>query len=359
MGEFRENINGVISDISDFFEPYRSGYNKNNTRTESRFRINGKSVNNTLHAKFYKSAGSSIHKTVPSQYIDIGNTASSNNVETPMKGYLPSTLQLYRLNGPSASSSNITRYFVEDGGGRMWISTSPSTATGTKLTLTVNSEELIPKSFLIELQGAGGGGGPGNGGGGGSGAYRAVLIGSSNLYKFTLNKAGEGGNSGNSYNAISGGPSTLYFTSSTSANYVRCGGGGSGYNGDRGARGGSGGTAFANDVCSRYYNLYSKSGFSGGATSVNGTSSSAFTLNLNQFTGAANISKSYHSGGTRESGGGGGGGASPFSDGANGTGNAVPTKAGIGAGGGGSGKNWLGFWADSGEGGNGTIIIRY
>lgn len=348
MAEFRQG--GV--DIRDSIEPYRFRYDSgfyiyfNKTQpstTKYNLRLQGHSFD---YGEVTVLNPTSYHVTLSTQY------GSFNSV--PDKGYLPTNNLITRVYN-SSTTSTIYRYFVQSGG-YCYLSTSSSSASGTKL-VPSDATAIKPQLFAIALQGGGGGGAGGDGGGGGGGGYVSFLVRYSTLYGCYI-AIGNGGK-GTVHNVsdpTNGGMTKICYSSDSYFAYAN--GGACGKDGNHGQIGGTGGSYYTSGAVFR---LAYRTGGKGGniGASGNPTTTTTTTIPFNTYTGQSSYTYGGTKGGTGS--GGGGGGASAMYSGANAsdTNGTVPKQPLYGGGGGGTGKTWLGIWWNAGNGGGGAVDIFY
>ena len=339
MAEFRsEGIN-----IQSKIEPYRSSYNRKQTSTTTYpLRLAGKSFD---YDEVRVSSPTTYHLTLDDPHYGSFPTV-------PLKGYLPSSNLITSVYNKS-TTSYMERYFVKSGE-YYYLSTSSSSASGTKL-VPSDKTSLAPQLFILTLQGGGGGGAAGDGGGGGGGGFLSLFVRAITLEGSYLRIGYAGKGTVHNVSDPTNGTSTALYDRMDQS-LGRANGGNCGTDGNHGQRGGTGGSyTYSNSV--RY--LLGKNGGKGGNIGKSGSSVTQTTLYTSTYTGQSNIIYSAQAGGTGAGGGGGGASAQAKGANANGSPNNVPTQPSYGAGGGGTGKNWLGVWWNAGNGGGGRIQIFY
>lgn len=331
-------INGT--DIEDIFESFTTAEQSEGGVTDSkfsdgsgRFKQNGADLKTSLGKTFPTSAGS---------YIGGANsttdyTAAGAAIDVALKGCRPI--------GVLRATLGVGTWYINRVNGQTWISSSPNSASGTRI-------DHDPKFIFLELQG-GGGGGAGSGltyaaagGGGGGYSFAAVEIPENSHIKIVVGGGGSGGDADGGSGA-SGGDTILY--NATGGIIVMCRGGG-GASSSSGASGGSGGTASGG--------IINITGGSGGSKENSGGTINAFLITLPK-PEQTQWQKSTQSGGSSNGNNyGGGGGASVFSIGANADSRKTPSNAGTGAGGAGAG--FTAFSPSNGSnGGDGIVKIYY
>lgn len=285
------------------------------------------------------------NSTIPTSagtYIGGSNSTSSYTVngqaiDVALKGCRPIGIPLAEL-GPGT-------YYLNRINNQTWLSSSPNSASGTRLLHD-------PKFVFLELQ-AGGGGGAGSGltyaasgGGAGGYAFAAVEIPENSYLQIVVGAGGRGGNADGG-SGSNGGNTVLYNSSGTAL--VTCYGG-NGASSSSSASGASGGTASGGIV--------NVTGGSGGSKEHGGGAINAFSITLPK-PEQTQWQKSTQNGGSSSGNNyGGAGGASVFSVGANADSRKTPSNAGTGAGGAGAGFTAFSPSAGS-NGGDGIGKIYY
>lgn len=330
-------INGT--DIEDIFESFTLAEQSEGGVTDSkfsdgsgRFKQNGADLKTALGKTFPTSAGS---------YIGGANsttdyTAAGAAIDVALKGCRPIGIQRANL--------GVGTWYINRVNGQTWVSSSPNSASGTRL-------DHDPKFIFLELQG-GGGGGAGSGltgcsGGGGAGGYCFVAaeIPDGSYLRIVVGAGGAAG--GDDANGSAGGATTLY---NASGSIIAQANGGNGGN-RRSDNTASGGTASGG--------LVNITGGYGGGKEDAGGAVSAFTVTLPKpeqtqwtrggFSGGSSGGNNY----------GGAGGASAFAAGANGDSRQTPSSAGK-LGSGGAGAGYQAFQQHAGTaGGDGFARIYY
>lgn len=253
-------------------------------------------------------------------------------------------------------------------------------------TFNTSGSFIVPASTTVDMLivggGGGGGGGPGGGGGAGGILYGSSVTLSAGTYSLVIGAGGTGGSGmgdGTGVNGLSGTSSNIVISGTT---YSAKGGGGgaavyyaalSGGSGGGGSASGSKGAATQNSQgpFTGYGNAGGDDwaadfaeGGGGGAGAVGGSGA-----NGRAGAGGNGIQFDISGTSTYYAGGGGGGSSLSYTAGAGGLGGggagrnreyqADNGSQNSGGGGGGAGKNGTGYSKISGDGGSGTIIIRY
>lgn len=327
------------TDIFDTFESFTLSEQSSYGVTDSKF-TDGSSRFKKGNVDL-KAATNSTIPTSAGTYIGGSNSTSSYTVngqaiDVALKGCRPIGIPLAEV-GPGT-------YYLNRINNQTWLSSSPNSASGTRL-------PHDPKFVFLELQ-AGGGGGAGSGltgcsGGGGAGGYCfvAVEIPDGSYLRVVVGAGGAAG--GDDANGSAGGATTLY---DASGSIIAQANGGNGGN-RRSDNTASGGTASGGSV--------NVSGGYGGGKEDAGGAVSAFTVTLPKpeqtqwtrggFSGGSSNGNNY----------GGGGGASVFAAGANGDSRTSPSAAGT-LGSGGAGAGFQSFQQNAGTaGGDGVAKIYY
>lgn len=309
-------INGT--DIEDIFEGFTLAEQQEGGVTDSkfsdgsgRFKQNGVDLKTALGKTFPTSAGS---------YIGGANsttdyTAAGAAIDVALKGCRPI--------GILRSTLGVGTWYINRVNGQAWVSSSPNSASGTRL-------DHDPKFIFLELQGGGGGGagsgllGCSGGGGGGGYCFVAVEIPDGSYIRIVVGEGGGAG--GDDEDGAVGGATTLYNASGNVIAQANGGNGGKRRSNDTAA----GGTASGGSV--------NVSGGYGGGKEDAGGGVTAFTVTLPKPEQTQWIRGGFNGGSSNGNNYGGGGGASVFAAGANGDSRTTPSAAGtLGSGGAGAG----------------------
>lgn len=332
-------INGI--DIENIFESFTTAEQSEGGVTDSkfsdgsgRFKQNGADLKTALGKTFPTSAGS---------YIGGANsttdyTAQGAAIDVALKGCRPIGVLRQTLT-PGI-------YYINRINNQTWVSSSPNSASGTRL-------DHDPKFIFLELQGGGGGGAGSSmiyasgGGGGGGYCFKAITLPENSYIRIEVGAGGNAGSGGTNNDGDTGGNTICY---DASGNFIAraYGGYGGAHNDDYTAHGGE---ALDGDI-----NIQ---GGTGGSKQEAGGAVSAFTVTLPKpeqtqwtrggFSGGSSNGNNY----------GGGGGASAFAAGANADSRTTPSAAGtLGSGGAGGGYR-AARESDGTRGGDGFARIFY
>lgn len=332
---FQINNTDIFSKFESFTLSEQSSYGVTDSKFtdgSSRFKQGNVDLKTATNSTIPTSAGT---------YIGGSNSTSSYTVngqaiDVALKGCRPIGIPLAEV-GPGT-------YYLNRINNQTWLSSSPNSASGTRLLHN-------PKFVFLELQ-AGGGGGAGSGltgcsGGGGAGGYCfiAVEIPDGSYLRVVVGAGGAAG--GNDANGSAGGATTLYDASGSVITQANGGNGGN----RRSDNTAAGGTASGGSV--------NVSGGYGGGKEDAGGAVSAFTVTLPKPEQTQWTRGGFSGGSSNGNNHGGGGGASVFAAGANGDSRTTPSAAGT-LGSGGAGAGYQAFQQNAGTaGGDGVAKIYY
>ena len=329
-------INGT--DIEDIFESFTTAEQSEGGVTDSkfsdgsgRFKQNGSDLKTALGKTFPTSAGS---------YLGGANSTTDYTVEgaaidVALKGCRP--IGILRAN------LGVGTWYINRVNGQTWVSSSPNSASGTRL-------DHDPKFIFLELQGGGGGGAGGSGlyassgGAGGGYCFKAIALPENSYIRIEVGAGGNGGAAGTDNNGGTGG-NTMCYDSAGGFIARAYGGFGGAHNNDYTVEGGA---ALDGDV--------NVSGGNGGTKENAGAGVSAFTVTLPKPEQTQWTRGGFSGGSSPGNNHGGGGGASAFAAGGNGD-RDNPTAGTLGSGGGGGGYRLAG--TAGAVGGDGFARIYY
>lgn len=301
------------------------------TDSAAKFKKNGQPLKTALGKTFPTSAGTHLGgSNTCTQY-----KANGQPIDVALKGCRP-------IGIPLATLSPGTHY-INRVNGETWLSTSPNSATGTRLSYN-------PKFVFVEIQGGGGGGAGSSavwcsgGGGGGGYAFTGIAIPENSYIQIVVGIAGPRGE--NRSDGGNGGTSYLY--TANGSIILQANGGGKGRKTDDG-QGTPGIYSGGTGINGGYGAVKEESG--GGTTSI--------TLTYDKPEGTTFVRGGKSGGTTGGNNHGGGGGASAFANGANGDSRTKPSSPGI-QGSGGAGAGFKAGNANPGShGGEGLANIYY
>lgn len=314
-------INGT--DIEDIFESFTLAEQQEGGVTDSkfsdgtgRFKQNGADLKTALGKTFPTSAGS---------YIGGANsttdyTAQGAAIDVALKGCRPIGVLRYTF--------GVGTWYINRVNGQTWVSSSPNSATGTRL-------DHDPKFIFLELQGGGGGGAGGSGlyassgGAGGGYCFKAIALPENSYIRIEVGAGGDGGAAGTNHDGEAGG-NTICYDAAGGFIARAYGGYGGAHNNDYTVEGG---TALDGDV--------NVSGGNGGTKENAGAGVSAFTVTLPKPEQTQWTRGGFSGGSSPGNNHGGGGGASAFANGGNGD-RDNPTAGTLGSGGGAGGYRLAG-----------------
>ena len=329
-------INNV--DIDETYETFETSVAEQYGVTDSKFtdsaakfKKNGQPLKTALGKTFPTSAGTHLGgSNTCTQY-----KVNGQPIDVALKGCRP-------IGIPLATLSPGTHY-INRVNGETWLSTSPNSATGTRLSYN-------PKFVFVEIQGGGGGGAGSSGvwcsggGGGGGYAFTGIAIPENSYIRIVVGIAGPRGE--NRSDGGNGGTSYLY--NANGSVILQANGGGKGRKTDDG-QGTPGIYSGGTGINGGYGAVKEESG--GGTTST--------TLTYDKPEGTTFVRGGKSGGTTGGNNYGGGGGASAFANGANGDSRTKPSSPGI-QGSGGAGAGFKAGVANPGShGGEGLANIYY
>lgn len=326
------------TDIDDLYESFTTTEQSEGGVTDSkfsdgsgRFKQNGSDLKTALGKTFPTSAGS---------YLGGANSTTDYTVEgaaidVALKGCRP--IGILRAN------LGVGTWYINRVNGQTWVSSSPNSASGTRL-------DHDPKFIFLELQGGGGGGAGGSGlyassgGAGGGYCFKAIALPENSYIRIEVGAGGNGGAAGTDNNGGTGG-NTMCYDSAGGFIARAYGGFGGAHNNDYTVEGGA---ALDGDV--------NVSGGNGGTKENAGAGVSAFTVTLPKPEQTQWTRGGFSGGSSPGNNHGGGGGASAFAAGGNGD-RDNPTAGTLGSGGGGGGYRLAG--TAGAVGGDGFARIYY
>lgn len=325
-------------DIADLLESFTTEEQSEGGVTDSvlsdtneKFRKNGSGIKSALNITFPTSAGQYIGYQGYFDAFRVGRTLT----DVALKGRRPI--------GVLRATLGVGTWYVNRINGQTWVSSSPNSASGTRL-------DHDPWHIFIELQAGGGGGAGGSalyassGGGGGAYCFKAITIPDNSYIRVEVGAGGNGGAAGTGNNGETGG-NTICYDSAGEFIARAYGGYGGAHNNDYTVEGGQ---AIGGDV--------NVSGGNGGTKENAGSGVSAFTVTLPKPEQTQWTRGGFSGGSSPGNNHGGGGGASAFANGGNGD-RDNPAAGRLGSGGGGGGYRLEG--TAGAAGGAGEFRVYY